>query len=326
MDHLLILAAALLVDRFVGDPDWLWRRLPHPVVLFGHAIAFFDRAWNREADGAARRRSRGTAAIAVLLVTSVLAAAAIGVLLDRLGSIGLLIEVVLVSILLAQRSLAEHVGAVATAMRTEGLSGARRAVSRIVGRDPENLDAPAIHRAALESLAENFSDGVVAPALWFGVFGLPGLFAYKMLNTADSMIGHRNDRYRAFGWATARLDDLANWPASRISALLIAGAAYASKGRRAAIRALECALRDASLHRSPNAGWPEAALAGAQDISLAGERRYGGVLTREPRLNGAGRYQLQGRDVDDGLGLFWRACSLLTLAVLAAYILLATFS
>ncbi len=326
MANLLVLAAALIVDRFVGDPDWLWRRVAHPVVLFGRAIALVDRHWNRDGDAAERRRTNGVAAIVVLLVLSVLSGALIAALLDRIGSFGVLLEVILVSVMLAQRSLAEHVRAVADALRNDGITGARHAVAQIVGRDPESLDAAAVCRAAIESLAENFSDGVVAPALWYAVFGLPGLLAYKMLNTADSMIGHKNARYRDFGWAAARLDDLANWPAARLSALLIAAAALLSDGRIAAKRSLACALRDAGLHRSPNAGWPEAAMAGAQDISLAGERYYGGIVMREPRLNSAGRYDLSGGDIVKAIRLFRMACSLLVLLLLIVFFSAATFS
>ncbi len=326
VEHLIILTLALLVDRVTGDPERLWRRIPHPVVLFGHAIGFVDRALNNEHDPAQVRRTRGVSAIAALLVLSALLGVLIGWLLDPLGTAGLAIEVILVSVLLAQRSLADHVSAVAVALKTNGLAGGREAVSRIVGRDPETLDAAGICRAAIESLAENFSDGVVAPAFWYALFGLPGLFAYKMLNTADSMIGHKSPRHRAFGWAAARLDDWANWPAARISAGLIAVAALLRSGPTAARRAVGCVLRDAGLHRSPNAGWPECAMAGALDLSLAGERRYSGVVVREPRLNPAGRYQAETGDVGSALAVFWMACTALAVVVLILALAAATIS
>ncbi len=326
VEHLIILALALLLDRFVGDPGWLWRRVPHPVVLFGHAIGLADRTLNVDSDPQSVRRMRGVAAMAGLLVLSVLLAAVIGALLDPLGPFGLAVELVLVAILLAQRSLADHVSAVADGLISGGLAGGREAISLIVGRDPESLNEHGICRAAIESLAENFSDGVVAPAFWYALFGLPGLFAYKMLNTADSMIGYKNARHGAFGWAAARLDDWANWPAARMSAGLIAAASLIMNGTGAARRSVGCALRDAGLHRSPNAGWPECAMAGALNLSLAGDRRYGGVLVREPRLNPAGRYRLNPQDIRAALRLFWAACSALTLLVVLLFLIATTIS
>ena len=326
MEHLFILAFALVADRVVGDPDWLWRRIPHPVVLFGRAIGFAEARWNVEAVPAAARRERGIAAVAGLLVTSVFIGAMIVTLLNRIGLIGLALEVALVSILLAQRSLTDHVSAVASALRRDGIAGGRAAVSRIVGRDPETLDSAGICRAAIESLAENFSDGVVAPALWYALLGLPGLLAYKLLNTADSMIGHKNARYRSFGWAAARLDDLANWPAARLSAGLIAAAALVEHDKTAARRAIGCVFRDAGLHRSPNAGWPECAMAGALDLSLAGERRYGGLMVKEPRLNPAGRYATDVTDIEAAAALFGIACSILVVAVVFLIFVSATIS
>ena len=320
MIHLLILLAALGLDRLVGDPDWLWRRYPHPVVWFGKAIGFADRRLNHASDAPQVRRRKGKYAIAGLLA----AAVAAGVLLDwgfgSLGFVGLALEVGVVAVLLAQKSLSDHVRAVAVALRTEGLPGGRRAVSMIVGRDPEQLDRAGVSRAAIESLAENFSDGIVAPALWYALAGLPGLFAYKMLNTADSMIGHLNDRYRDFGRAAAQLDDVANLPASRLSALLIAFGALRMAGPGAAMAALGAARRDAGLHRSPNAGWPEAAMAAALGVVLAGPRSYGGVRVQEASLNGSGRSSVDVADIENGLQIYGRACDGLALLVLLASI------
>jgi len=318
MGHLPVLFAALLLDRLVGDPDWLWRRISHPVVLFGAAIGFADRRFNNAHDSPAARRRKGHIAIIILLLLAALGGWGVSYGLALLGGVGVALEVVIVSVFLAQKSLADHVTAVAEGLRRDGLAGGRRAVSMIVGRDPDALDEAGVSRAAIESLAENFSDGIVAPALWFAVFGLPGLMAYKMLNTADSMIGHLNDRHRDFGRAAAKLDDFANWPASRLSAILIAAGAGFVKGKAAMQCAASSALTDQGLHRSPNAGWPEAAMAGGLDLMLGGPRRYGGDLVLEAGLNAAGRQKASAGDIVDGLAIFRRACDCLALAVLAA--------
>ena len=241
--------------------------------------------------------------------------------LAYLGAVGWVIEIAVVAILLAQKSLGDHVRDVAVGLRQDGLSGGREAVSKIVGRDPDSLDEAGICRAAVESLAENFSDGVVAPALWYALFGLPGMLAYKMLNTADSMIGHRTPRHEAFGWASARADDLANWPAARLSAMVIALAALLVRGKAAARRSLACAGADAGLHRSPNAGWPECAMAGAIGLALAGERRYEGVLVREPMLNAAGRRPAGPDDIDAAMTIYEAACSVIVATVLVALVI-----
>lgn len=319
MGHLAVLLVALIVDRLVGDPDWLWRRISHPVVIFGNAIGFADRQLNKSSDPAPVRRRKGAMAIAALLLAAAASGWAIGWLLCGLGFAGMVLEIILVAVLLAQKSLADHVGAVAKGLREEGLTGGRKAVSMIVGRDPETLDRSGIARASIESLAENFSDGIVAPALWYAVFGLPGLLAYKMLNTADSMVGHLNERYRDFGRAAAKLDDLANWPAARISAVLIVAGAGLSKRRSAMRRAAELALTDSGLHLSPNAGWPEAAMAGALGLSLAGPRRYGGELVMEASVNASGRMEAGAKDITEAISIFHRACDCAALLVLAAF-------
>jgi adenosylcobinamide-phosphate synthase len=315
VEIMLVLAAALLLDRVVGDPDWLWRRLPHPVVLFGGAIGWFDRSFNRKRLGDDALRISGAISIAVLLLLS----AGIGLLFHRLfasmGFLGLLFETVLVAVFLAQKSLGDHVMRVASGLRKDGLAGGRKAVSMIVGRDPETLDEPAICRAAIESLAENFSDGVVAPAFWYAIFGLPGLLAYKMLNTADSMIGHKTPKYLHFGWASARLDDFANLPAARLSVLLFAAGAWLRVDRRAARNAVDVGLRDHGLHRSPNSGWPEAAMAGALDVQLAGPRLYAGTLVSEPMINGAGKATATVFDIEKAVHIFYAACAALMITV-----------
>ncbi|WP_245409782.1 adenosylcobinamide-phosphate synthase CbiB [Pararhizobium haloflavum] len=314
--QLAILAAALVADRLIGDPDWLWRRVAHPVALFGALIAALDRTMNDESDGPGQRRKRGRQALLILLLIAMATGAACRFAVHELGTFGIVLEITIVAILLAQRSLSDHVAAVASGLRTSGIDGGRSAVARIVGRDPATLDEQGVRRAAIESLAENFSDGVVAPAFWYAILGLPGLFAYKMLNTADSMIGHRSPRHVDFGRAAAIADDWANWPAARLSALLITAAAFMRGGVAAARAAMGAALRDHGLHRSPNAGWPEAAMAGALDIRLAGPRSYGGVVVTEPMLNAAGRGARAG-DIERALALYASACSLMTVGAMA---------
>ncbi|ASY56911.1 adenosylcobinamide-phosphate synthase CbiB [Sinorhizobium sp. CCBAU 05631] len=309
----LILVVALIIDRIVGDPDWLWERLTHPVVLFGKAIGVFDAALNRGGHGG-WLKMRGVAAIVILVAASMLLGVVLNRLFDVLGALGFVLEALTVAVFLAQKSLADHVRRVADGLRRDGLEGGRKAVSMIVGRDPKTLDEPGVCRAAIESLAENFSDGVVAPALWYAIAGLPGLFAYKMLNTADSMIGHKSQKYLHFGWASARLDDLVNLPAARLSALLIAAGARLKRGAEAAKAAIEVAKSDHAFHRSPNSGWPEAAMAGALDIQLAGPRVYGGARVEEPMINRPGRAVATAADIDDAGIVFYGACSALTLS------------
>jgi adenosylcobinamide-phosphate synthase len=276
-------------------------------MLAGRAIAFFDRRLNREIRSEAARRVRGIITV-VLLVGG---AGALGFAIERIcrGSLaGATVEILLIAVLIAQRSLYEHVFAVALALDRGGLAAGREAVRHIVGRDPLSLDAPGVARAAIESLAENFSDGVVAPAIWYLLLGLPGLFAYKMANTLDSMIGHRTPHYRAFGWAAARFDDLANLVPARVSGLLIAGAAlFAERGRPG--RALTIMLRDARKHRSPNAGWPEGAMAGALGLALAGPRRYPEGMVADPWV-GDGTAQAATPDIARALSLYKLACLL----------------
>ncbi|UVC11558.1 cobalamin biosynthesis protein [Rhizobium sp. TH2] len=315
MYTLYVLFLALLVDRAVGDPESAWSRIPHPVVLFGRAVGFCERQFNHRGLSERDRRAYGIMAILALLIASVMA----GVLMSRLfvyaSFFGVVAEIIVVAVLLAQKSLVDHVGAVAQALRKEGIVGGRRAVSMVVGRDPNTLDRAGVCRAAIETLAENFSDGVVAPALFYAVFGLPGLFAYKMLNTADSMIGHMTPRYRQFGWASAKLDDIANWPAARLSAVLIALGTWFRRGKPSARQSISVALRDHGLHRSPNSGWPESAMAGSLDIALAGPRTYAGEEVMEPMQNSAGRKNIGPTDIDSAIEVFWAACSIFTVLV-----------
>jgi len=315
-DALALLALALVIDAIVGDPDRVWRRWPHPVTWFGRLLTSLDWLLNRERDSYAQRRILGTVALALACGLFAAGALLLHVLLSR-WPLGLLVEAVVASVLLAQRSLHDHVLKVAVGLEREGLEGGRAAVAMIVGRDPQSLDTSGVARAAIESAAENFSDGVVAPAFWFGVLGLPGLVAYKVINTADSIIGHMSERHRAFGWAAARLDDLVNLPASRLSGLLVALAAPLAGG--SIIVAGRTMAREARLHRSPNAGWPEAAMAGAMGLALAGPRRYGERIVDDPFLNAAGKREASALDIR-------RALRVLTGAAVAHLGLIATLA
>lgn len=317
MDRAVVLLLGQAFDALVGDPEALWRRVPHPVAVAGRLVGWLDRNWNRDGDPPSRRRDRGVAALAVLLLAAAAIGAVIAGLLDRLGLFGGLLEAAVVGVMLAQRSLHDHVTAVADAFLRDGLGGARQAVAAIVGRDPQALDEAGVCRAAVESAAENLSDGVVAPAFWYLLGGLPGLLAYKALNTADSMIGHRSDRHRHFGWATARLDDVANWLPARLSSLLVVAAAWTMPDGEP-LEAWRAVRRDADRHRSVNAGWPEAAFAGALGLRLAGPRAYGGVTVDDAWM-GDGRAAATPEDIRRSLALFRRACAALAvLAVLLA--------
>jgi adenosylcobinamide-phosphate synthase len=279
----------MLLDAVLGEPRWLWDRLPHPAVLLGRLVALLDRRLNR----GRRRRGRGIVAV-VLLVT---VAAAVGAAISALPDAGVL-ELLAVAILLAQRSLVDHVRAVAAGLRHSTAEG-RAAVAMIVGRDTAGMDGPAIARAAIESAAENLSDGVIAPAFWYAVAGLPGMLVYKAVNTADSMIGHRTPRHGRFGWAAARFDDLLNWVPARLAALLILLA-------HGSLRHWREVPRDAALHRSPNAGWPEAALAPVLSVALSGPRSYGGRREALPWVNSDGRKGAGPEDIERAVVALWR--------------------
>jgi len=300
--------AALLIEVLVGYPDRLVRSIGHPVTWIGRLIGALERYCNRDTAEPVQRRALGI--ITLLVVVTIVAVAAFviehGLLLLPFGVIG---AGFVASTLIAQRSLHAHVADVADALEKTGAEGGRAAVSHIVGRDTAALDEAGVARAAIESLAENFSDGVVAPVFWMLIAGLPGAAVYKAINTADSMIGHRTPRYQAFGWSAARLDDLVNLPASRLSALLIVAAAAVTKSASAAA-AWQAVRRDARHHRSPNAGYPEAAMAGALGLALAGPRDYGGVRV-DDALMGDGRRAADASDIRAALGLYRRADGIL---------------
>jgi adenosylcobinamide-phosphate synthase len=306
VEPLWLVPAALVFDAVIGDPDKVWRRWPHPVTWLGAFVACLDGRLNRETWPASARRAAGVAALAVLLATAALAGAAVEALV-RLLPCGDGLAALIASLFIAQRSLYDHVRRVGDAFTTGGLTAARRAVSMIVGRDPDSLDEGGVCRAAIESCAENFSDGVVAPVFWFALLGLPGLVAYKAVNTADSMIGHRTPRHEAFGWAAARFDDLVNLVPARVSGLLIALVAPLARGNCAT--AIAAMGREARSHRSPNAGWPESAMAAALGIALAGPRRYGSQMVDDPFLNPAGRTATP-NDIVRALRVLAAACGL----------------
>jgi adenosylcobinamide-phosphate synthase len=312
---------AVALEASVGYPNVVYRAIGHPVTWIGRLIAWGDRTWNSEEEAFGQRRIQGVALVLLLLAASLIAGLVITRLCDRflphLSS--LFVCAAFASAMLAQRSLYSHVAAVADALEKGGIEAGRQAVSMIVGRDTRELDEDAVSRAAIESLAESFSDGVVAPLFWMVVAGLPGAIAYKAINTADSMIGHKSERYLAFGWAAARTDDLVNLPASRLSALWLALGAAVVPGLSPG-RAIAAVWRDAGHHASPNAGWPEAAMAGALGVRLAGPRVYDGEIV-EDHWMGDGRSDLKATDIRMALRLYRTACGL-QIAVLALLVVL----
>ncbi|HET9069600.1 MAG TPA: adenosylcobinamide-phosphate synthase CbiB [Amaricoccus sp.] len=317
MTGVLLAIAAMLAELAGGYPDRLFRAVGHPVTWIGGLIAALERRLNDPGSGEGWQRAMGALTLGVAVAVAAGAGAIVGAL--AVGMVGGIFVALVAGTLLAQRSLAAHVAAVAAGLEEGGLVAGRAAVARIVGRDVEALDEAAVARAAVESLAENFADAVVAPVFWMALLGLPGAAAYKAINTADSMIGHKTERHRAFGWAAARVDDLVNLPASRLAALLLAAAVLvpgASPGR-----ALAAVGRDARGHRSPNAGWPEAAMAGALGFALAGPRRYGGVPVEDATMGRGGRRELGPGDIRRALRLYWVA-DLLLMAGLAGVALI----
>lgn len=291
---------ALLIDAVLGWPDAVYRRIGHPVTWLGALITALEKRLNSQG---ANRRLRGVFAFSVTVGAAALPAILITLLLPS-GWIGTLITGVLAWPLVAARSMFTHVRAVEQPLGADDLPAARFAVSMIVGRDPSQLDSAGVARASLESLAENTSDGIIAPLFWGAVLGLPGIAAYKAINTLDSMIGHKTPRFQDFGWFSARTDDWVNLPASRLTGVLFALTSGAPR------RAISVMLRDAHAHRSPNAGWPEAALAGALNIRLSGPRVYHDHVADEPWLNKAAPDPTP-RDVARGLGLYLRAVGLM---------------
>lgn len=307
--------AALIIERLIGYPPFLFKHMSHPVVWMGSWLSFLEKRLNKP--DAKYGRLRGVIAW-IIYVSLVLAITVPLTIALHQFTYGWLVEALIATTLLAQKDLHRFVAAVADGL-DQSIEKGREAVSHIVGRDPKKLDESGVCRAALESLAENASDGIVAPAFWFAIGGLPALALYKAINTADSMIGHKSDRYLHFGWASARIDDLVNLPASRLCGLLYAAAAITNPARSKA--SLKAMFRDAGKHQSPNAGWPESALAGAMDIKLGGPRSYEGEQV-DLSFMGTGRYDLTREDIREGLKLYSRAMWLLTALVGAGAVLI----
>jgi adenosylcobinamide-phosphate synthase len=308
-----MMAIAMLVDAALGWPAGVFARIGHPVTWLGRLIGALDARWNRSEDAAWTRRAAGIAAALIVIASSSSLAFAVQAAIPQ-GWSRLVLLGILAWPFVALRSLHDHVAAVARPLQAGDLAAARTAVSMIVGRDPAKLDEAGIARAAIESLSENTSDGIVAPLFWGVLFGLPGIVGYKAVNTLDSMIGHRSERHEWFGWAAARIDDLANLVPARLTGLLFALVSV----RR--VDAISCMAKDASRHRSPNAGWPEAAMAGALGVRLCGPRFYHGEFADEPWLNASAHDPMAG-DITHGLKLYSRAMiGLVGLLVLLAFV------
>ncbi|WP_372570459.1 adenosylcobinamide-phosphate synthase CbiB [Ruegeria jejuensis] len=286
-----LLACAMLLDAALGEPDWLWSRLRHPAVLMGDAVRFLDNHLN---DGT-HKRLKGVVATMLLALAAML----IG---WGLAAFGPVVEILCCAMLLAQKSLVQHVRDVAEALRV-CLPEARAKVARIVSRDTSAMDGPQVARAAIESASENLSDGVIAPAFWFLLGGLPGLLLYKAINTADSMIGYRTEKYAQFGWAAARLDDLLNLVPARLSGLMIALLA----NRQSQWRDI---VKDAERHVSPNAGWPEAAMARALGVALAGPRSYHGQIRHLAWVNESARKEIGAQEIARAVKILWQVWAL----------------
>ena len=308
----LIILLAMIIDALVGDPKWLYRGVPHPVVLLGKLISVLESGFNKSIESNRRRFIAGVQSSAIVIAVAAIAGYVIAALCQIIPA-GMILLALLASSLIAWRGLYAHVRDVMVGLNTS-LEEGREAISHIVGRDPESLDESAISRAAIESLAENFSDGTVAPIFWFAVLGLPGLCAYKAINTLDSMIGHRNERYEYFGKAAARIDDAVNYIPARLTGFLIVIAACLVRGANAK-NAFKAMFRDAPRHRSFNAGWPEAAMAGALGIALAGPRIYDGVEVPDHWMNEAGVRMAGPDDISRAL-LLYRVAGGLIMALL----------
>ncbi len=307
-------ALALIVERFIGYPKPVYEKIAHPVVWVGWLISRLDRNLNRTGAHAKEGRLRGIIALLTLIAAAFIPAWFISQILAT-TRVGWIVEALLATSLIAQKSMSDHVMDVYRAFE-KSLPEARQSVAKIVGRDPSQLDESGVSKAALESLAENTSDGIVAPVLWFALLGLPGIAVYKAVNTADSMIGHKSEKYLHFGWAAARFDDLINLPASRLTGILFA-ATQPSRFRCI----FDVMRRDAPKHGSPNAGWPEAAMAAALDLKFGGPRAYQGDRVDLPWM-GEGRERMTRHDIKRGLKLYSRAMWLLFLGMVALGIIL----
>ena len=318
--HALIAPLALAVERRLGYPQPLVDSVGHPVMWFGKLISFCEIRLNTSARSAQQRKLAGVVALGLLLISVLIVTVGISTIFSWLP-FGWVLEMLLATVFLAQKELGRAVAAVSEALR-QSLAAGREAVSHVVGRDPQTLDQAGVARAAVETLAESTSDGVVAPWVFLVLFGLPGIALYKAVNTADSMIGHLNDRYRDYGWAAAKLDDVFNWIPARLTAVLVTIACFFVPGASPS-KAWETARRDAKKHDSPNAGWPEAAFAGALNFRLGGPRAYDGVVVDLPAF-GTGKAALNASDIMLALLLYKRTLDVLLAfsAVLALMLLL----
>ena len=317
-DNIPIVLIALSIDAIIGDPNWLYRKIPHPIATIGGMIHQLDLFLNRPHFKNLTKKILGVLFIIIALSVTGMIGWAMQTGL-KLMEFGQLLEAILVSIFLAQNSLYRHVRDVTQAFVSDGLDAARLSVSHIVGRDPAALDESGVCRASIESLSENFSDGVIAPIFWYLIAGIPGILIYKTLNTADSMVGHLNDKYTYFGWASARLDDVANFIPARLTALLIFLTAMIIPSAQG-FKALGSCLRDANQHRSVNAGWPEAAMAGALNIRIAGPRVYNGIVVNGPWM-GDGNPDLRSNDINQALQLYF-AANILNAVILGSLLLI----
>ena len=301
-DNIPIVLLALAMDAIIGDPNWFYRKIPHPIAAIGSMMNQLDLFLNRPQVKNPTKKILGV--LFIIIALSVAGIIGWGMQTGlKLMEFGQLLEAILVSIFLAQNSLYRHVRNVAQALVSDGLDAARLSVSHIVGRDPSALDESGVCRASIESLSENFSDGVIAPVFWYLIAGIPGILMYKTLNTADSMVGHLSPKYRYFGWASARLDDVANFIPARLTALLIFLTALIIPSTKG-FKSLRSCLTYANRHRSTNAGWPEAAMAGALDIRIAGPRVYNGIVVNDPWM-GDGNPNLRTNDINRALKLYF---------------------
>jgi adenosylcobinamide-phosphate synthase len=297
MSAFLMVLLALVLDFFMGEPKKIWDRFPHPATLMGRLVNWLDETLNK----GSQRRTKGFFTVVVLVLIAFIP----GLIFEKLNNIPVLgvgvnvIEIIIAAILIAYRSLIDHVKDVAKALQTD-LQQGRNAVSLIVGRDTRQMTGSDVSRATIESAAENFSDGVVAPVFWFLILGLPGILIYKMINTADSMIGYQNQKYANFGFAAAKLDDVLNWLPARISAVIICSVHFDRL-------AFDVVFKDADLHRSPNAGWPESAMAGVLDVALAGPRSYDGQMSDDLFINSRGALDLGAADIQGSIKALNRA-------------------
>ncbi|MEO1066552.1 MAG: adenosylcobinamide-phosphate synthase CbiB [Pseudomonadota bacterium] len=314
--NLIIAVLALIIERIIGYPNWLYTIIRHPIVWMGALISLCEKYLNNPAWSPDIRKLTGASSLLILLFIVALISSVLAGMM-REWQFGPIFEAMLASTMLAQKSLGSYVKAVAKALETSVEDG-RQAVAHIVGRDPTEMDESEVSKAAIESLAENTSDGVVAPLFWLALLGLPGIALYKAINTADSMIGHKSDRYKAYGSSSAQLDDAANYLPARLTGLIFVIAAYITP-KCAARGAFTAMSRDAHRHVSPNAGWPEAAMAGALKVTLGGERSYQGQAVRLATM-GDGRRELASNDIHRALKLYGRALSV-TLVLLVLYAL-----